>query len=552
MSPEPTVTWRLRQLEWELEAAEPELRRAACREVGLDPGELAGFRIARQALDARVRNGRRRLKFVGHVDLVLPAERARRGTPQRARLEKAGRLVEPPPPALLAAPRVHASFSGPEPAHVAIVGAGPAGLAAALAFAASGVACTVIERGPPVRERSSRVVRFHRTRVPDPEGNLLFGEGGAGTYSDGKIYTRIDHELELALLAELVDIGAPPEIAYDALAHIGTDRLHRMLPRLRAKLSAAGTTFLWNTRLEGLVCEDGAERRVRAVRTTAGEIRCDALLLALGHSARDTWRALSAEGLPVEPRAFQLGLRIEHPQELVDRGRYGAGPAAARLGAASYNLVSKGGPAAPGAHSFCMCPGGRIVASVHAPGLLCTNGMSNSRHSSRFASAALVTTLGPEHFGREPFDGVRFQEDLERRFFEAGGGDYTAPAQTARDFLAGRKTAAPGPTSYPFGCVGARLDELVPRLVREALGRALERFERMLPGFASDAGLFVGVETRSSGPLRVPRSAERRAQGFLNLFALGEGAGYAGGIMSAMIDGAAAARDLAQSGVRGR
>jgi uncharacterized FAD-dependent dehydrogenase len=425
-------------------------------------------------------------------------------------------------------------------AHVAVVGGGPAGLFAALALARNGVRVTLLERGPAVGARSKAVVGFHRTREVDPERNLLFGEGGAGTYSDGKIYTRVDDPLEVPLLEELVACGAPANITYDSLAHIGTDRLHRILPAFRARLEGLGVSFRFDTRLESLVL-DGA--RVRAVQTSAGELDCDALVLAVGHSARDTWAMLREQGVPFEPKPFQLGVRIEHPQELIDSGSYGA--AAAHLGAASYNLVCKAGAGLPSSYSFCMCPVGRIVASINDPGLLCTNGMSNSKHSSPWASAAIVTTFGPREFGAGAFDGVAFQRDLEQRFFEAGGGDYTAPAQTAVDFLAARPSAVTRRSTWPFGTTPARLDRLLPDLAARALARALAAFDRRLPGFASDAGLLVGLESRSSGPVRIPRDRTTwRARGFTNLYPVGEGAGYAGGIMSAALDGANAARAL--------
>jgi len=406
----------------------------------------------------------------------------------------------------------------------------------------------LLERGPAVRERSRAVARFHRSREVDPERNLLFGEGGAGTYSDGKIYTRVDDSLEVPLLEELIACGAPAAIAYDSLAHIGTDRLHRILPAFRRRLEALGVVFRFDTRVESLILGKG---QVTAVATSAGEVGCDALVLAVGHSARDTWAQLADQGVPFEPKPFQLGLRIEHPQELIDRGRYGA--AAVQLGAASYNLLCKAGDGLPAGYSFCMCPGGRIVASINEPGLLCTNGMSNSRHSSPWASAAVVTTLGPREFGHGAFDGVAFQRTLEQRFFEAGGSDYTAPAQTAADFLAGRdwpsaKAGAARRSTWPFGIVPGRLDQLLPELARRAIARALISFERRLPGFASDAGLLVGLESRSSGPVRIPRDrVTYRAIGFTNLYPVGEGAGYAGGIMSAALDGANAAQALIRS-----
>jgi uncharacterized FAD-dependent dehydrogenase len=273
------------------------------------------------------------------------------------------------------------------------------------------------------------------------------------------------------------------------------------------------------------------------VRTTQGEIGCDAVVLATGHSARDTWAALRADGVLFDAKPFQFGVRVEHPQELITQGRYGTDA----LGPASYNLISRAAPA----HSFCMCPGGRIVASVNEPGYLCTNGMSNSRHSSGFANAAIVTTVLPEKSGLGPFDGVDFQRTAEKVFFEAGGSDYTAPAQRVSDFLAGRASKGPMRTSYVLGNVPARIDELLPGFVRVAVSRALEDFDKKIAGFAGDSGILVGVETRSSGPVRIRRDEEtRQAVGLDNLYPVGEGAGYAGGIMSAALDGAHAAQSL--------
>jgi hypothetical protein len=538
------ATQRYRVLGLELGLDEPEaaLRARALAAAGLAPESLRGFRIARKALDARRRGGARRLRFVVHAEIALDAGPPSAGL---ARALRSGRVVPAPPCGSLEVARVHAGVRG---GHVVVVGAGPAGLFAALVLARSGARVTLIDRGPALRERGRAVAAFGNRRAPDPEANLLFGEGGAGTYSDGKLYTRIEHPLELPLLDELVACGAPPEIRYDARAHVGTDRLHRILPALRSRLEACGVSFAFGTRLEALLVDAGSPRRVRACATSAGELGCDALVLAPGHSARDTWRALERDGVALEAKPFQLGVRIEHPQALIDAGRYGT--EAKALPPAYYALSCRAGADGAAAHSFCMCPGGQIVAAVNVPGLLCTNGMSNSRHSSGFANAALVVTLGPRELGAGAWAGVALQERLEHAAFAEGGGDYTAPAQRAPDFLAGRESRALGATSYRFGLRPGRLDRLLPDGVLAALRHALVRFERAIPGFASEAGLLVGVETRSSGPLRLPRDAQtRRARGFGNLFPVGEGAGYAGGIMSAAIDGAASAQALLEQGL---
>lgn len=539
-----TETFRVHGLE--LAIGEPlELaRERACEAAGVSRDDLRGFRIARLSLDARRIGRSRRLRFAVQADLILDAGAKLAGLERALR---SGRAARAPEVGRLEVERVHASLARKR---VAVIGAGPAGLFAALVLSRNGVAVDLLDRGAPIRERGLDLNLFHRTRVPDPESNLLFGEGGAGTYSDGKLYTRVDHPLEVPILDELVACGAPEEIRYDARAHVGTDRLHRILPLLRARLEAAGVRFHWRTRVERLGLDATDPGRVRALETNRGALDTAAVILAPGHSARDTWQSLAAQGVVFEAKPFQLGVRIEHPQTLIDRGRHGEGPEAELLGPAYYGLTCKPGDGAPGAHSFCMCPGGVVVASVSAAGLLCTNGMSNSRHSSPFANAAVVTTLGPREFGPGAFDGVALQEQLERSFFAAGGGDYTAPAQSAPDFVAGRTTGEPGRSSYRFGTAPGRIDALLPERVRDAIRHALSDFERSIPGFAGPEGLLVGLESRSSGPIRMPRDRETfRAQGFANLLPVGEGAGFAGGIMSAAIDGARAAQALLVHGV---
>lgn len=562
-SPRPTSpaeappSQRIRALAVELAVGQPEsmLRAASAQAIGIEPELVRGLTIVRRALDARRRGRRHELRFVYHVDLELPADLASAALDRALRAGRARRV----------APPARFELAERDPAwaarRVVVVGSGPAGLYAAWCLAANGVGVDLIERGPALRERSHAVARFTRTRELDPEANLLFGEGGAGTYSDGKLYTRTQHDLEAPILATLVAAGAPPEIRFDARAHVGTDRLHRILPALRARLEAMGVRFHFGTRLLGFVFASASvsaststtsasasastfagPRRVRALRTSAGELPCDAVFLALGHSARDTIETLAAEGLAVEAKPFQIGLRIEHPQALVDAGRYGENRDPERLGHAYYALVAKPEGETLGVHSFCMCPGGQVVAAVAQPGLLCTNGMSNSRHSSPFANSGLVVTLGPREYGGDVFGGWRFQEQLEAAFFAAGGGDYRLPAQRVPDFLAGRESRVLPRSSCKLGTSPARIDRLLPEAMTRALAAAIRRFDREIPGYAGEEGLLVGIESRSSGPLRMSRDPlARNSTGLENVYPVGEGAGHAGGIMSAAIDGARSA-----------
>ncbi len=546
-SPRPTRRWRVQNLELPLGEGSERLRDIVVAHLGIDRQELVALRLVRKSLDLRGRRRGRAARWIVHVEVVLPA---RVRSARLARLKRSGKVAAAPAAASLLAPDRHEDFRGSRAPRIVVVGSGPGGTFAALTLALGGAEVTVLDRGAAIENRSSDLVGFHRRRVPDRESNLLFGEGGAGTFSDGKLYTRCDDPLEVPVLRELVDAGASEEILWDARAHIGTDRLHRILPALRERLRELGVTYAFGTRLDRLVPASGDPGRVQAVVTGSGELPCDALVLATGHSAEDTWRALAAQGVPFEAKPFQLGVRIEHPQELIDRGRYGEDPLAEELGAASYNLTCRAEKGQRGAHSFCMCPGGKIVASVNEPGRLCTNGMSNSSHSSPWANAAVVTTVGPADFGPEPFDGVEYRRSLEERFFVAGGGDYTAPAQRAPDFLEGRETSRPGKSSYTFGVCPGRIDALLEKRLYEPLCRALARFDRQIPGFAGERGLLVGIESRSSGPVRIPRERDsRRAVGFSNLLPVGEGAGYAGGIMSSALDGVHSALALLRGGL---
>ncbi len=521
-------------IELDLDESDKVLCVRSAQAVGISEAEVRGMRIARRALDARRRGRRHVLRFVVHVDLDLD-EDFRSDALDRAL--KSGRAQRVLPPARFELDEDQRLW---QPRRVVVVGSGPAGLYAAWTLASNGIGVDLIDRGPDLRRRGRAVAGFSSTRDLDPEANLLFGEGGAGTYSDGKLYTRTQHALEAPILQTLIAAGADPEIAFDSRAHIGTDRLHRILPRLRRALESMGVAFHFETRLESFLRDRAG--RVTAAETSQGEISCDAVMLAIGHSARDTLRKLATDGLVVEAKPFQLGLRIEHPQSLIDRGRFGEDAPLEKLGHAYYSLVARGSDRIPTVHSFCMCPGGQIVASVAQPGMLCTNGMSNSKHSSAFGNSGIVVTLGPSDFGDGPFAGLEFQERIETEFFKAGGSDYSVPAQRVPDFLDGRPSASLPRSSYKLGLRARRVDQLLPPAVTEGIRAAILRFDRQLPGYAGEQGVLVGIESRSSSPFRMPRDPESRiAKGFANVYPIGEGAGYAGGIMSAAIDGARSA-----------
>ncbi len=454
-------------------------------------------------------------------------------------------------PHVTRAPDMNYRFVGRAPDALAtrpvVVGFGPCGIFAALVLAQMGFRPIVLERGKAVRERTRDTWGLWRKRVLDPESNVQFGEGGAGTFSDGKLYSQVKDPKHYGrkVLTEFVKAGAPEEILYVAKPHIGTFRLVAMVEHMRRDIEALGGEIRFGQRVTDLWIEDG---RVRGLTLASGEqLRCDHVVLALGHSARDTFEMLHARGVFMEAKPFSLGFRIEHPQSLIDRARFGPHAGHPLLGAADYKLVHHA-TNGRSVYSFCMCPGGTVVAATSEPGRVVTNGMSQYSRNERNANAGIVVGITPADYPGGPLAGVEFQRRWESRAFELGGGNYDAPGQLVGDFIAGRPSAAWGGVE-PSYKPGVRLGDLatsLPDYAIAAVREALPAFERHIKGFAMADAVLTGVETRTSSPLRITRGADFQSLNVKGLYPAGEGAGYAGGILSAGIDGIRVAEALAR------
>ena len=411
----------------------------------------------------------------------------------------------------------------------AVIGFGPAGMFAALLLAENGCRPLVIERGGDVLSRIEKVENFYRTGKLDPDTNIQFGAGGAGTFSDGKLMTRISDDKCGYVLRKLYELGAPEDILTEAKPHVGTDCLRAVVANARDRVRALGGEILFDTRFEGLRTENG---KVTAIETSAGSFEAGCVILAIGHSARDTRTVLRQNGMIALQKPFSVGVRIEHLQTAIDEALYGGFAGHPALGHAEYALSRRVGDEA--VYTFCMCPGGEVMAATSEIGGVVTNGMSNRARSGRNANAALVVSVAPEN-------GEAFQIALEKAAYLAGGGGYTAPAQTVGDYLAcraGTLSSRIEPT-YKHGDVRPYdLNGLFPAHLNEMLRLGLSAFDRQIPGFAAPDAILTGAETRTSSPIRFPRDPDTfLAEGFSNLYPAGEGAGYAGGITSAAVDG---------------
>jgi len=476
-------------------------------------GKIRYIHPIQRSIDARSRNVKIRLKAEVYIDERPPSS----ATPEK---------------------KTYPDVSRKQP--VIVVGAGPAGLFAALTLIENNLRPVIVERGKDVRARKYDIARLTRDHIVNPDSNYCFGEGGAGTYSDGKLYTRSTKRGNVKdILQVLISHGADPDILIDSHPHIGTDRLPAIIHAIRRTITDSGGEFHFNTRIERILTKD---RGVIGVEDKSGKrFEARAVILATGHSSRDIYEMLVREGIILEAKSFAVGVRAEHPQELIDAIQYHHTPRDPFLPAATYSLVKQ--VEGRGVFSFCMCPGGIIVPSATESGQLVVNGMSNSRRNSPFANSGIVVSVEPSDYAHlfdefGPLAGLEFQRRLEDACWRAGGMSQRAPAQRITDFVDGTMSGSLPATSYYPGIVESPLQEILPPFIVNRLQQAFHLFDQQMKGYLSEEAIILGTESRTSSPVRIPRDAETFEQLQLKgLYPCGEGAGYAGGIVSSAIDG---------------
>jgi uncharacterized FAD-dependent dehydrogenase len=534
---------RLTELKLPLGHEEGALKSAVLARLKIQAQDLVGFSVFRRATDARKRSA---VVLTYTLDLEVANEAAllKRFANDRN---------------LSRAPDMNYRFVTRAPAgstvRPVVVGAGPCGLFAGLVLAQMGFCPIILERGKVVRERTKDTWGLWRRSVLNPESNVQFGEGGAGLFSDGKLHSQIrdPHHHGRKVLTEFVAAGAPPEILTVGKPHIGTFRLVTIVENMRRTIEALGGEYRFESRLEDIEIEEGRDglRHVRGVVLAGGtHIAADHVVLAVGHSARGTFQMLWERGVAIAAKPFSVGVRIEHPQSLIDRCRYGANAGAGHpvLGAADYKLVHH---CANGrsVYTFCMCPGGTVVAAASEPGQVVTNGMSQYSRNERNANAGIVVGITPADYPGHPLAGIAFQRHWEERAFLAGGASYAAPAQRVGDFLAGQASTGLGDViaSYKPGVRMTDLAGCLPDFAVEAIREAIPAFDRQIKGFAMADAVMTGVETRTSSPIRIGRDDTCQSTNTRGLYPAGEGAGFAGGILSAGVDGIRIAEAVALS-----
>jgi uncharacterized protein len=534
---------RLTEIKLPLEHTEADLKAAILNKLNISANELKGFLVFKRSYDARKRDA---ISLVYTLDVDTPKQK------QILKQSKKNTRILPTPDT---AYRYVAQASASQKTRPVVIGVGPCGMFAGLLLAQMGFRPIILERGKAVHERSVDTFGFWSKRKFNPESNAQFGEGGAGTFSDGKLYSRIkdnDH-YGRKVLTELVSAGAVPEILYISKPHIGTYRLVKIVENIRRQIIELGGEVRFQSRVETIEIENAENRQVRGVTLENGEfIESDRVILSVGHSARDTFEMLCRQGVQIEPKPFSIGFRIEHPQPLIDQCRFGEKAGHPILGAADYKLVhhcQAGLAQGRTVYSFCMCPGGQVVAATSELGRVVTNGMSQYERSGKNANSGIVVDVTPADYPGGPLAGIAFQRQLEARAFELGGGTYEAPGQLVGDFLAQRSSTALGTVkpSYRPGVHLGDLSESLPDYAIAAIREAILAFDTQIPGFAMPDAVLTGVETRTSSPIRIPRDRRYQSLNTPGLYPAGEGAGYAGGILSAAVDGIKVAEAVALS-----
>ncbi len=537
---------RLNEIKLPLDHSEDDLAAAIACKLRLDRTEVSGFTVFKRSHDARKKSA---IQLIYQVDVTLDP-----------RLEK--RVLEAHPDSSSIGPSPDTSYrfvARAEPGYPdarqqrpLVIGFGPCGILAALLLAQMGFKPIVLERGRDVRKRTRDTWGLWRTRELQTESNVQFGEGGAGTFSDGKLYSQVKDRRHLGrkVLTEFVKAGAPAEILVDSKPHIGTFKLVKMVENMRAEILRLGGEIRFEQKVESiqLQADKAGTRQVTGVILAGGEVLAARhVILAVGHSARDTFQALHDQGVYIEPKPFSIGFRIEHPQSIIDRARFGEQAGHPALGAAEYKLVhhcSNG----RSVYSFCMCPGGTVVAATSEKGRVVTNGMSQYSRNERNANAAIVVGITPEQdYPQHPLAGIALQRKLETLAYELGGSNYNAPAQLVGDFLEGRPSTELGSVtpSYQPGVTLCDLAAALPAFAIDALREAIPAFDRQIRGFAMGDAVLTGIETRTSSPICIKRGDNFQSVNTAGLYPAGEGAGYAGGILSAAIDGIKVAEAVA-------
>jgi uncharacterized FAD-dependent dehydrogenase len=535
---------RLNEIKLPLNHEEPELAQAILARLKISAEQMLGFTVYKRSYDARKKSN---ISLIYSIDVETTDDAgilARRADDKH--------LMPAPDMAYkFVAQGVNADGKQPRPV---VIGMGPCGLFAALILAQMGLKPIILERGKTVRERTKDTFGFWRKRVLNPESNVQFGEGGAGTFSDGKLYSQISDPKHYGrkVLTEFVKSGAPEEIIYVSKPHIGTFRLVKMVENMREEIVALGGEIRFEQRVTDFdIREENGVRQMRGLHLASGEyIATNHVVLAVGHSARDTFQTLYDRGVYVEAKPFSIGFRVEHPQSLIDQCRFGPNAGHPILGAADYKLVhhASNGRAV---YSFCMCPGGTVVAAASEPGRVVTNGMSQYSRAERNANSAIVVSISPEvDYPGHPLAGIELQRRLEEKAYVLGGSNYNAPGQLMGDFVAGRASSDVGAVQPSFkpGITWTNLATILPEYAVVALREAFPAFDKQVKGYFKHDAVLTGLETRTSSPIRIKRNNDDlQSLNTRGLFPAGEGAGYAGGILSAGVDGIKVAEAVALS-----